>query len=62
MNRPDDKIVRFILQSKYLLKQAGVRPHKWRRLIAHDFVETNRGKADEFCLAWEYLVASGLLQ
>ena len=60
--KPDDKIIRFILQSKYLLKQSGVNKSKWRKLIAFEFTPGNPGKSDEFCMAWEYLQAAGLIQ
>ena len=57
----DNKTIKFILQSKYFLKQAGIHQSKWRKNIGIDCVVKKICSGDEFVKHWEYLDRIGLI-
>lgn len=57
----NNKAIRFILQSKYFLKQAGIAQSRWRKNIAVDCVIKKVCSSDDFVKAWEYLAKEGLI-
>lgn len=61
----NQSIASYILNSKYHLKNEGVKKSKWRKMIAKAFVSWKKDKgfnADDFVNTWEYLDKQGLLE
>ena len=62
----NNSIVIFIIQGKSWLKSKGVRPKRWRKIIASDFCKSEKfadlqNRADEFIRAWEEMQKEGMI-